>query len=236
MRKFCRITQRFAIVTPVAHPEDARFARLNASLFEQLFNGCAAEFHRAGHLLFLQGDAGDRIYGVLSGTLEVSFYSASGRKLVANLETRHSLTGEIGALDGGPRSASVSCLTDCTLVSLSRGQLMERLIANPEICKAVIELLCRRLRWISGEFGDQAMLPIEQRLAKRLLFLRDMMADNDGWIRISQSDIAEFLGATRESVNKALKDWRVRNLIDIKRGRILVRDHGQLHVLTLQDS
>lgn len=221
---------------PAAHPDDARFARLTQAQFEMLFAGCAAEPHRAGHLLFLQGDAGDRIYGVLSGTLEVSFYSASGRKLVANLETRHSLAGEIGALDGGPRSASVSCLTECSLVSLSRNQLMDRLIANPEICKSVIALLCQRLRWISGEFGDQAMLPIEQRLAKRLLFLRDMMADGEGWIRISQSEIAEFLGATRESVNKALKDWRLRNLIDIKRGRVLVRDQRQLHALSILDS
>ena len=95
----------------------------------------------------------------------------------------------------------------------------------------MIELLCTRLRWVSGELGDQAFFGIEARLAKRLIFLAGVMADAGGWIPISQSELGEFLGATRESVNKTLNDWRTRQIIDIKRGGLRMVDAGALRHL-----
>jgi CRP/FNR family transcriptional regulator, cyclic AMP receptor protein len=168
--------------------------------------------------------AADRIFGVLSGTVEVSIYSAAGRKLVANIELPRSLVGEIGALDGGIRTASAFCLTDCTVVSLNRNQLLARLEQNTSLALAMISLLCARLRWISGERTDQALRKIEARLAKRLLLLSGSLAGTDGWIPISQAELAAFLGATRESVNKMLHDWRDRSLISTRRGAIRVVD------------
>ena len=135
--------------------------------FARLFAGCAAERHPAGQTLFFQGDPGDRIFGVVAGRLEIALLSADGRKLVANIETRNGLVGEIAALDGGPRSASVTCLSDCVVVSLSRAQLLDRLAARPEIARAVIAHLCARLRWMSGEVGDQALLTLDQPPATR---------------------------------------------------------------------
>lgn len=93
----------------------------------------------------------------------------------------------------------------------------------------MIELLCARLRWISGELGDQAFLGIEARLAKRLIFLSNTMSDPSGWIPISQSELAEFLGATRESVNKTLNDWRGRSIITIRRGGLHINNPNALH-------
>ena len=91
----------------------------------------------------------------------------------------------------------------------------------------MIGLLCARLRYISAELGDQALLKIEARLAKRLSLLSGLIKDEGGWIHISQSDLAEFLGATRESVNKTLTDLRKSKLIDVKRGAIkILNDRG----------
>ena len=143
---------------------------------------------------------------------------------MANIELSRSLVGEIGALDGRPRTATAICLTACELVSLSRAQLFDRIEKNPPLARAMIDLLCARLRWVSGELGDQAFFGIEARLAKRLVFLAGVMADGDGWIPISQSELGEFLGATRESVNKTLNDWRSRRIIDIKRGGLRITD------------
>ena len=95
-------------------------ANLSPAHFELLFGGCRPERRQAGEYLFVHEDPADRIYGVLSGIVEISTYSMSGRKLVANIELSHSLIGEIGALDGRQRTASAVCLTDCELVSLSR--------------------------------------------------------------------------------------------------------------------
>jgi CRP/FNR family cyclic AMP-dependent transcriptional regulator len=198
------------------------FARLGPELFGLLFSGCKIERYEAGQHLFVQEDPSDRVHGVISGAIEISIYSLGGRKLVANIELAQSLIGEIGALDGRPRTATAICLTDCELVSVSRAQLFDRIEKNPTLARAMIELLCARLRWVSSELGDHALLRIEARLAKRLIFLSGFMADSEGWIPISQSELAEFLGATRESINKALNDWRGRSLIAIKRGRIRV--------------
>ncbi len=213
----------------------ARFAKLGPELFDFLFAGCKVERHTAGQDLFVQDDIADRVYGVLSGTIEISIYSPDGRKLVANMELGQRLIGEIGALDGGLRTATASCLTDCELVSVSRNRLFERIEANPQLARAMIELLCARLRWVSAELGDQAFLGIEARLAKRLNFLSGFMADEEGWVSISQSELAEFLGATRESVNKMLNDWRSRSLISIRRGGIKVRNPGALREMAVAE-
>ena len=205
-----------------------RLARMGENLFGLLFSGCKIERYSAGQHLFVQEDVADRVYGVISGTVEISIYSPGGQKLVANIELSQSLVGEIGALDGGPRTATAICLTDCELVSLSRTQLLDRIVRNPPLVHAMIDLLCARLRWVSGELGDQAFLGIEPRLAKRLILLSDRLSDENGWISISQSELAQFLGATRESVNKVLNDWRGRSLIKMKRGSLRVENEKTL--------
>jgi CRP/FNR family transcriptional regulator, cyclic AMP receptor protein len=203
-------------------------ARIDPSQFDLLFSGCKLERYAAGQHLFLQEDAADRIFGVMSGTVEISIYSPDGQKLVANIELSRSLVGEIGALDGRPRTATAICLTACELVSLSRTHLFDRIEKNPSLARAMIELLCARLRWVSGELGDQAFFGIEARLAKRLVFLEGVMADGAGWISISQSELGEFLGVTRESINKTLNDWRNRRVIAIRRGGLRISDAGAL--------
>jgi len=197
-------------------------ARLTEDLFEALFEGCTTEHYRAGHHLFMQDDVADRVYGVLSGAVEIAYYSESGRKLVANFETEKCVFGEIAALDGGRRTATATCLTDATMVSLSRRQLLQRVEQHPPLATTMIGILCARLRYVTAELGDQALLKIEARLAKRLTFLSDLIEDEGGWIHISQSDLAEFLGATRESVNKTLTDMRRAGLLDVKRGAIRI--------------
>ncbi len=197
-------------------------SRLSPELFDVLFENCQPETYHAGQSLFMQDDPADRVYGILSGTLEIAIYSAGGRKLVANMETSKAVIGEIAALDGGPRTATATCITDCALVSISRRQMFDRIERHPKLASAMIELLCARLRFVSAELGDQALLKIEARLARRLEFLSRLIVGEDGWITISQSELAEFLGATRESVNKTLTDWRKHGLIDIRRGGIRI--------------
>ena len=197
-------------------------ARLTEDIFDALFAGCTHEHYRAGHYLFMQDDVAERVYGVIEGAVEIALYSEGGRKLVANLETEKCVFGEIATLDGGTRTATATCMTDATLVSLSRRQLFDRIEQHPRLATTMIGLLCARLRYVSAELGDQALLKIEARLAKRLSFLSGLIKDEGGWIHISQSDLAEFLGATRESVNKTLTDLRKSKLIDVKRGAIKI--------------
>jgi CRP-like cAMP-binding protein len=202
--------------------------QLSAHIFDLLFANCTVETYRAGHHLFMQEDPGERVYGIISGTIEIAIFSPGGRKLVANIETPKSMVGEIAVLDGGPRTATATCLSDCQLVSMSRARLMDRIREEPDLATGLIELLCARLRWVSGELGDQALLKIETRLAKRLVFLSGLIGNESGWIEISQAELAEFLGATRESVNKTLTDWRRDGVISIRRGGLKIESLRRL--------
>jgi len=203
-------------------------------LLSQLFRGQTIEHWSDGETLFLQDDPSDRVFGIVSGAVEISLLSPDGRKIVANLVTAPSLVGEIGALDGGPRTATATCSGPCRLQSLSRANFLDKVTSTRELSAAVIDLLCSRIRWISGEFGDQVMLKVDARLAKRLLSMAAALAEGREWIEISQSELADFLGATRESVNKHLKRWREARLIDIRRSGVRILDREGLKGIALQ--
>ena len=211
-----------------AYPRATRGGQLSDELFAALFEGQSLERKAGGESLFIQDDPSARVFGVVSGAVEISLYSADGRKIVANVETPSSLVGEIGALDGGLRTASATCIGDCTVYSLSRAQFLDRIGSDPKLAFAMIAMLCARIRWISGEFGDQILLKFDARLAKRLIFLSFGFAGADGWVSISQTELANFLGTTRESVNKTLNQWRQHGFIDIRRGGIRVIDASAL--------
>ncbi|MFP1633666.1 Crp/Fnr family transcriptional regulator [Zhengella sp. ZM62] len=204
--------------------------RLDPELFAVLFEGAQRESLAAGQNIFQQDDQAHRLYGLVSGSVEISIYSLSGRKLVVNVQ-RSGLIGEIATLDGGRRTAAATCLTDCEVLSISRARLFERMQQHPAIAAAMIRLLCDRLRRVSGDLGDQALLNIDARLAKRLLALSAQLADTEGWIPFSQSDLAERLGATRESVNKTLKEWMRGGLVNLRRGAVKIADAARLQRL-----
>jgi CRP-like cAMP-binding protein len=210
---------------------DARAPRggqLPSELFDIVFAGHSIEHWQDGEELFLQDDPPDRVFGIVSGAVEISLYSPDGRKIVANMEAPRSLVGEVGAIDGGPRTATATCVGPCQIYSVSRSQFLERVTNSPQLSAAMIGLLCARIRWINAEFGDQVMLKVDARLAKRLLFLSSAFASEEGWVSISQAELADFLGATRESVNKNLKQWRQARIIDIRRGGIRILDEARL--------
>lgn len=207
---------------------------LRDDLFALLFAGQPIEHKADGETLFLQDDPPDRVFGIVSGAIEISLLSSDGRKVVANMVPAKSLVGEIGSLDGGPRTATATCAGPCEVQSLSRGHFIEKVTRTPALSAAMIELLCSRIRWINGEFGDQVMLKVDARVAKRLLLMASAYADRDGWVDISQSELADFLGATRESVNKSLKRWREAKLIDMRRNGVRILDAERLKAIVAQ--
>ncbi len=227
-----RTGARKALPAEAAGSVDQSFS--DRDLFQLLFDNCIADTMPAGKHLFLQEDRADRVFGLIEGSVEISIYSIDGQKLVANVQTAPNIIGEIGALDGGLRTATAMCRTGCLVVSLDRLQLLRRIEESPLLARSMLQLVCRRVRWVTESLGDQAFLNIESRLAKRLLLLDRILADPAGWIAISQSEIAEFLGATRESVNKLLNGWRSRSLIDVRRGRIKVANARSLRRLATE--
>ena len=178
----------------------------------------------AGEVLFSQGDAGDAVYVIERGEIEISVHSLDGRKLALDIQRDGEVFGEI-ALFGGNRTAAAAALSDCVLRRIRRRDVMAAVESDPGLALDFIELLCGRLRALSEKLEERSFLPVPVRLANRLVYL-DRKFGNGGPLAISQADLAELVGATREAVAKTLAVWRGRGWIELARGsiRILRRD------------
>jgi len=166
---------------------------------------------QAGTIVFHRGDAADAVYLVVSGQFRVSVTSADGRELSFRIVGPGGMVGEIGVLDGTPRSADLTALRSGELLALSRGALQSLLHTRPSIAGQVIRFLCRRLRDTSDQLEALALERIEIRLAR--LLLREADGRQSITLDVSQSEIAALLGASRPKVNGAFAELEQRGAI-----------------------
>jgi CRP-like cAMP-binding protein len=158
--------------------------------------------------------------------VKVISFSAQGKYAVLNVLSAGDIFGEIALLDGGERTADVIAITDCKLIVIERRDFLPLVHSSPDISQKLIEILCARLRNTSRQVEEVMFLDLSAKLAKTLLRLRE----NAGGDRISltQSEIAQIIGASRESTNKQLRDWENLKWIHLERGEIVLLDIASL--------
>ncbi len=178
----------------------------------------------SGQTLFEKGDFDDRLYLLDKGQLEVSVLSASGRKLSLNQIRPGSVFGEIAIFDPGPRTARIEAMADSKLRAIRHSVLMAQVSRAPELAQELLRLAGRRMRWLSRQVEDQVFLPPAARLAAKLLHFTAEQPE----LVMSQAQLAEYVGVTREVVSRILTEWRRAGLVDGGRGRITVRDRDAL--------
>lgn len=186
---------------------------------------------KAGEHLFQQGDEGDTLYAVETGLLEISVLSAEGRKLSLDLVRSGSVFGEIALFDPGPRTATVTSLEPSALVSVKRSDLVREIINKPELGIELMELAARRMRLFSEQLHQQAFLKMSERLARNILHLTEFTESQE--LALSQSELSNFSGASREAVSRTLADWRQSGIVDIQRNRIRILDRNALRVCAM---
>jgi CRP-like cAMP-binding protein len=163
----------------------------------------------AGELLFGRGDPADRFFVVIEGRLRVSVVSAEGRELSMRVVGAGEMVGEIAAFDGGLRSADMTAIAPTRVASMTAESFFAAMALYPKIARNALKLLCGRLRDTTEQLETIALYPIEQRLARLLLVaLRNVVAAPGRRaalaLNLSQTEIAQLLGATRPKVNVAL--------------------------------
>jgi CRP/FNR family transcriptional regulator, cyclic AMP receptor protein len=174
-----------------------------------------------GGIIFAKGDAGTGLMGVLAGSVKISVASAGGRDIVLNIIHPGEIFGEIALLDGHPRSADATAMTDCELVVIEHRDFMPFLRSEPELGLLLIEMLCARLRRTSAQVEDATFLDLPTSLAKTLLQLSEAPAPT-GKVVITQQEISQIIGRSRESTNKQLRAWAKQGWIRLERGRVCV--------------
>mgnify|MGYP001183195798 CR=1 FL=1 len=179
--------------------------------------------------IFDKGDDGDRLLGVLAGQVRIYVISSEGRELIMNVIMPGELFGEISLIDGKPRSASAVAIGDTDLLHIKRSDLQSLLQKNSELCFKFMSVLCERVRWTSGLLEDASLLDLPSRLAKRLLNLAEGVGEKEGdairiSVKLSQTDLGNMLGVTREAVNKQLREWKKDGIVDMQDGQVLIQD------------
>lgn len=179
---------------------------------------------KAGETLFEQDEHDDRLYVLDEGLLEVSVYSAGGRKHALNLLRPESVFGEIAMFDPGPRTARIEAVENCKLRYIRQAALIAEIAREPHLAAELLSLAGKRMRWMSQQMEEQVFLPPAPRLAAKVLYL----AGEDGKIAMSQAQMADYVGVTREVVSKILSEWRRESFVKLSRGRIEVTNPAAL--------
>src|SRR5262245_55291511 len=200
------------------------FRELDAKAIEQLASHAARRSLPRGSVIFVKGDQGTGLFGVLAGAVKISSLSAEGHELVIAIINPGEIFGEIALFDGRPRTADATAQTNCELLAVERCDFVPFLRSHPDAALKIIEMLCSRLRRITGRIEDAMFLNLQGRLAKTLLQLsagKDTMTARRR-ILITQRDIGQLIGMSRESTNKQLREWARRKWVKLERGAVTV--------------
>ncbi len=176
-------------------------------------------------VILTEGDLGDSLYAISSGRVKVFIGDQDGREIILKLLGPGDFFGEMSLIDKEPRSASVAAIESTTLKVLSHQAFQECLTRAPRIATTVMQALAKRLRDADRKISTLALMDVYGRVANTLL---ELAIENDGKLivgeKLSQQEIANMVGASREMVNRILKDLSDRGYISIESKQITIHD------------
>jgi len=199
------------------------FSGLDDRIVERLIPHALTRKVKKGTLLFRKGDAGTNLYAVCAGAVRVSAPSDQGKDAVFNLIVPGEIFGEIAFLDGGPRTADAVMIESGELMVIERRDFLPLLHDFPKLTLRLLEILCRRLRRTSEQVEDIVFLGLKARLAKALLYLYEHSSSTPGQkLRVTQREISQLIGISRESANKQLRSWQRQKWVRLERGGLSI--------------
>ncbi len=203
--------------------------KLSGDEIDTLLHYARVERYPSGREIFLKGSPGQCMMAVLRGTVKMSSVSPEGKEIVFNIMNSGECFGEIALLDGEERSADAVAMTDCELLVLSRRDFMPILEKRADLCMILLRVLCQRLRQTSEQVEDVLFRHLESRLAKKLLHLAESASlhgvpGSSVELHVSQRELGNIAGGSRESVNKILQSWHKADLMSLGKGSIVIRD------------
>ena len=185
--------------------------------------------YRARESVVEKGDRARELFVLLRGRAKVLTRGAEGTDTALNVMGPGQVFGEVALLDGQPRSATVIALEECEVAVIDLQAFRDFLAASPSVAFELLGVLARRVRELSARLEDRAFLDVPARLAKQLLWLAENHGERTAVgaqieVRLSQQELGELIGATRESVNKHLSEWTRNGVLKQVRDRIELLD------------
>lgn len=186
-----------------------------------------------GEVVFVEGEPGDTLYIITAGKVKIGRKSADGRDSLITLMGPSDMFGELAIFDPGPRTSTVTALTELKAVRMSRSVLRGWIADRPEIAEQLLRVLARRLRRTNDNLSDLIFTDVPGRVAKQLLYLAQRFGSREGTAlrvdhELTQEEIAQLVGSSRETVNKALSDFAQRGWIRVQGRSILIDNPERL--------
>lgn len=185
--------------------------------------------YERGRTIFRQGDDGDTLFVIAEGMVKVWVSSGEGEEMVLATLRSPDAFGELTAIDGRPRSASATALEPTTLVALDRNTLLDAVHRHPGVADGMMRALGGLARRITEQTSDLVFLDLAGRLAKTLANLADRDGtEEDGAVvlalPLTQTELAEMVGGSRQSVNHILKTFEARGFLEIRGREVVISD------------
>jgi CRP/FNR family cyclic AMP-dependent transcriptional regulator len=213
----------FAELDPAAQQELARCARIREV--------------NDGEVVIERGDAAHSLFAVVRGKLKVVAPRPGGRNAALHILGPGDVFGEVALFQDQGRTARVTALERGTLIVLDRRDFMRLVQHSGELATRVLTLIARRLHDTIAHFDATTSLEVPQRLARKLLSLSQLFGAREGdgstslLLQLSQSDLAELVDSSRQTINRLLSQWRDQGHLRIEDGRLVIVDHEALRAL-----
>jgi CRP/FNR family cyclic AMP-dependent transcriptional regulator len=186
-----------------------------------------------GQVLFKEGQEGDRLYVVVHGKIKLGTTSNDGRENLLSILGPGEMFGELSLFDPEPRTSTAAAVTDARLVSLAHDAVIGLITTNPQTSLELLRRLAQRLRKSNEVLADLVFADVPGRVAKAIIDLgvRFGVQEEDGLHvnhDLTQEELAQLVGASRETVNKALADFAARGWVRLEPRAVLVTDVARL--------
>jgi CRP/FNR family transcriptional regulator, cyclic AMP receptor protein len=208
------------------------FSKLSRGDLEQISRVAVARNYPRGVRVFHEGDRSDACYIVRAGDLRVTREHPDGRAIALATLGPGDIFGELAMLDGEARSASVETLSECELLALPAGDVRRMLQSSSEITVKLVVALTRRLREANERIARQSFQTVPSRVAgvlSQLIAEETPLEGRNGiTIRMTQADLAQLAGTSRESVSRFLAVLERAGVVEVGRGRVTVLEPRRL--------
>lgn len=204
------------------------FAGLATEDLQRLARVAAVRRYRRGQIVFSEGDSGDSLLVVTEGRLKAYSSSLEGNEFLLVVVRPGESVGELVVADGGDRSATVEALTDAAVLRLPRQDILALAATSPALTKALLTSLAAVVRRLTDAAADLVFLDLPRRVAKLVLDERVATGGETVDMPLTQAEIASRVGASRQSVNAALRDFQRRGWMQVEGHKIRIRNVAAL--------
>lgn len=194
------------------------FQGLDTRELKALEAGAETRKYSKGVIIFGRGDQSDYLCVLLSGLVQAYIDDQHGKKIIVNIIGPGELFGELAMFSEDSRSANIVSVEPCEVLILQRKDVMQAIDESPAFSKNIIQRLARKVNALTEDVSSLALLDVYSRIARVL----QQHAESGKTGRLTQQDIADHVGASREMVSRILKDLRLGGYISIESKHITI--------------